>query len=197
MTDSSSGPDVTALLLQWRDGKTEALASLLPVVYAELRRVARARLRTERPGHSLQTTELVHEVYLRLVDLDRMTLNNRAHFFALASRLMRQVLVDDARRRNAEKRGGDVTMVSLGDASPVAPAVAVDILALDEALGALEALDPRLCRVVELKFFGGLTIEEAATALDYLVCDCGTRLGCRKSLAVRSSVAIPPNRRIV
>ena len=166
MTDSSSGRDVTALLLQWRDGKTEALDRLLPVVYAELRRVARARLRTERPGQGLQTTELVHEVYLRLVDLDRMTLKNRSHFFALASRLMRQVLVDDARRRHADKRGGDVTMVSLGDASPVAPAVTVDILALDEALGALEALDARLCRVVELKFFGGLTIEETATALE-------------------------------
>ena len=166
MTDSSSGLDVTGLLLQWRDGKSEALAHLLPVVYAELRRAARQRLRGERAGQSLQTTELVHEVYLRLVDLDRMTLKNRAHFFALASRLMRQVLVDDARRRYADKRGGDVTMVSLGEASPVTPPVAIDILALDEALGALETLDSRLCRVVELKFFGGLTIEETATALE-------------------------------
>ena len=166
MTDSPSGQDVTGLLLQWRDGRKEALDRLVPIVYAELRRVARGRLRAERDGHSLRTTELVHEVYLRLVDLDRMTLDNRAHFFAVASRLMRQILVDHARRRGAEKRGGDVTLISLADASPAAPTTDVDVLALDEALDALTALDDRLCRVVELKFFGGLTIEEAAAALE-------------------------------
>ncbi|MGH9257192.1 MAG: ECF-type sigma factor [Vicinamibacterales bacterium] len=166
MTDSPSRQDVTGLLLEWRDGRRDALDRLVPVVYAELRRVARARLRAERDGHSLQTNELVHEVYLRLVDIDRMTLTSRAHFFAVASRLMRQVLVDHARRRDAGKRGGDVTMVSLSDASPAGPATAVDILALDEALDTLTGLDARLCRVVELKFFGGLTIEETAAALD-------------------------------
>ena len=165
MTDSPSGQDVTGLLLQWRDGRKEALDRLVPIVYAELRRVARARLRAERDGHSLRTTELVHEVYLRLVDLDRMTLDNRAHFFAVASRLMRQILVDHARRRGAEKRGGDVTLISLADASPAAPTTAVDVLALDEALDALTALDDRLCRVVELKFFGGLTTNEIAEVL--------------------------------
>jgi RNA polymerase sigma factor (TIGR02999 family) len=128
--------------------------------------VARAQLRSERDGHSLQTTDLVHEVYLRLVDIDRMTVENRAHFFAVTSRLMRQLLVDHARRRGADKRGGGATMVSLSQASPAARTIAVDILALEEALEALTMLDERLCRVVELKFFGGLTIEEVAVALN-------------------------------
>jgi RNA polymerase sigma factor (TIGR02999 family) len=166
MTDSASRHDVTTLLLRWRDGEKDALDRLVPIIYADLRRMARSRLRAERDGHSLQTTALVHEVYLRLVDADRITLENRAHFFAVAARLMRQILVDHARHRDAEKRGGDVTMVGLSDAAPAAPETGVDILALDEALDALTTLDERLCRVVELKFFGGLTIEETAMALD-------------------------------
>ncbi len=166
MPDTPSRQDVTSLLLRWRDGEKDALDRLVPIVYADLRHMARARLRAERNGHSLQTTALVHEVYLRLVDAERMTVENRAHFFAVTARLMRQILVDHARRRDAEKRGGDVTMVSLSGASPAVPERQVDILALDEALDALTALDERLCRVVELKFFGGLTIEEIAMALD-------------------------------
>jgi RNA polymerase sigma factor (TIGR02999 family) len=166
MTDSSSRHEVTTLLLKWRDGEKAALDRLVPIIYSDLQRMARARLRAERDGHSLQTTALVHEVYLRLVDANRMTLENRAHFFGVASRLMRQVLVDHARRRDAEKRGGDATRVSLSDASPTAPDRIVDILVLDEALEALTALDERLCRVVELKFFGGLTIDEMAAALN-------------------------------
>jgi RNA polymerase sigma factor (TIGR02999 family) len=166
MTDSSSRQSVTGLLLQWCDGRREALDRLVPIVYSELKRLARTRLRGEQEGHSLQATALVHEVYLRLVDVDRMTLENRAHFFAVASRLMRQILVDHARRRGADKRGGDVTVISLTDASPAEPETTVDILALDEALDALMTLDARLCRVVELKFFSGLTIEETAAALD-------------------------------
>ena len=166
MTDTSSTQDVTGLLVQWRQGNKEALDRLAPVVYEELRRLARSRLRSERDGHSLQTSDLVHEAFLRLVGLDRMTLENRAHFFAVASRLMRQILVDHARHRDAEKRGGGATMVGLGDASPIAPEPGVDILELDEALDALTALDPRLCRVVELKYFSGLTIEETALALE-------------------------------
>ena len=166
MTDSSSRQSVTGLLLQWCDGRKEALDRLVPIVYSELKRLARMRLRGEQEGHSLQATALVHEVYLRLVDVDRMTLENRAHFFAVASRLMRQILVDHARRRGADKRGGDVTVISLTDAAPAEPETTVDILALDEALDALMTLDARLCRVVELKFFSGLTIEETAAALD-------------------------------
>ena len=115
MTDDSRANDVTGLLLSWRQGDAGALDRLVPLVYDELRRVARRHLRRERPGHSLQATALVHEVYLRLVDVDRMTLKSRTHFFAVAARLMRQILVDHARRKRAGKRGGGVTMMSLDE----------------------------------------------------------------------------------
>jgi len=157
--------DVTDLLLSWRQGDAAALDRLVPLVYDELRRVAQRRLRGESPGHALQATALVHEVYLRLVDVDRMTLTSRAHFFGVAATLMRQILVDHARRQRADKRGGGVTMLSLDEASPAAWTSSVDLLALDEALDALSAIDARQCRVVELRFFAGLTIDEAATAL--------------------------------
>ena len=140
--------NVTDLLLSWRQGDAAALDRLVPLVYDELRRVARRQLRGESPGHALQATALVHEVYLRLVDVDRMTLTNRAHFYGVAATLMRQILVDHARRQRADKRGGGVT-----------------VLSLDEALDALSAIDSRQCRVVELRFFAGLTIDEAAAAL--------------------------------
>ena len=158
-------PDVTDLLLSWRQGDAAALDRLVPLVYDELRRVARRRLRGESPGHALQATALVHEVYLRLVDVDRMTLTSRAHFFGVAATLMRQILVDHARRQRADKRGGSVTVVSLDEAFPAAVTSSVDVLALDQALDALSAIDSRQCRVVELRFFAGLTIDEAAAAL--------------------------------
>lgn len=158
-------PDVTRLITDWRRGDESALARLIPIVYDELHRVASARLRDESAAHTLQTTALVHEAYLRLVDLDRMTLNDRTHFFAMAARLMREILVDHARRKNAQKRGGGVTIVSLEDVGVQADQM-VDVLALDEALIALAALDPRLCRVVELRYFAGLSIAETADALD-------------------------------
>ena len=157
--------EVTELLLSWRQGDTAALDRLIPFVYDELRRVARRRLRGESPGHALQSTALVHEVYLRLVDLDRVTLKNRTHFFALAATLMRQILVDHARRRHADKRGGRATMVGLDGVSPAALPPSVDVLALDQALGALSVIDDRQCRVVELRFFAGLNIDETAEAL--------------------------------
>ena len=156
---------VTALLLEWRQGDKGALDRLVPLVYEELRRVARARLKAER-GHSLQTTALVHEAYFRLVDLDRMTFNSRTHFFAVAARLMRQILVDHARKRLAGKRGGGVTIVGLDEVSPAAKTTGVDVLALDEALDQLTSIDARLCHVVELRFFAGLNIDETAEALD-------------------------------
>jgi len=156
---------VTALLLNWRGGDKAALDRLIPIVYAELRRVARARLRAER-GHSLEPTALVHEVYLRLVDLDRMTVNNRTHFFALAARLMRQVLVDHARRRQAQKRGSGVTMVGVDEVSAATRTSMVDVLALDEALRELAVFDERSCRVVELRYFAGLNIDETAEAIE-------------------------------
>ena len=166
MRDPSCVQEVTGLLLSWRQGDAAALDRLTPLVYDELRRVARRHLRREAPGHSLQATALVHEVYLRLVDVDRMTLKNRTHFFAVAARLMRQILVDHARRKRADKRGGGVTMVSLDEVSPAAQTSGVDVLALNEALDALSSLDVRQCRVVELRFFAGLNIDEAAEALD-------------------------------
>jgi RNA polymerase sigma factor (TIGR02999 family) len=166
MSEPSRAEDVTGLLLAWQDGDADALQRLIPLVYRELQRVARARLRLEPAGHILQTTALVHEAYLRLVDIDRMHIRNRAHLLALAGRLMRQVLVDAARRRGALKRGGDVTVVTLDDVSLPTEARGVEVLALDQALDELASLELRLARVVELRFFAGLTIAEAAEALD-------------------------------
>ena len=158
-------PAITALLRSWRQGDGAALDHLIPLVDEELRRVARAHFRREHPGHTLQATALVHEVYLRLTDVDGLTLNDRTHFFAVASRLMRQILVDHARRKRAGKRGAGVTMMSLDDVSPASDASIVDVLALDEALEALSSRDVRQCRVVELRFFAGLTIDETAEAI--------------------------------
>ena len=165
MTEHSRTQEVTGLLLSWRQGDAAALDRLVPLVYDELRRVARGHLRREAPGHSLQATALVHEVYLRLVDVDRMTVESRTHFFAVAARLMRQILVDHARRKRAGKRGGGVTMMSLDEVSPAAPTSSVDVLALDQALNTLSSFDVQQYRVVELRFFGGLNIDEAAAAL--------------------------------
>ena len=165
MSDGDRG-DITTLLHRWREGDKLALDQLVPLVYDELRRVARARLRNEPVDHPLQTTALVHEAYLRLVALDRMTLRDRTHFFAMAARLMRQVLVDQARRIRADKRGGGLSIVGVDDAALVGGATpSLDLIALDEALDELEAVDARLCRVVELRFFSGLSIEETADAL--------------------------------
>jgi RNA polymerase sigma factor (TIGR02999 family) len=158
--------DVTALLYQWQQGDEGALERLLPIVYDELRRVARARLRAERPGHTLQATALVHEAYLRLMGPAGASPQTRTQLFAMAARLMREILVDHARKKYARKRGGDITIVPLDAAFPEPRESPIDVLALDEALTELTALDPRLCRVVELKFFAGLTIGETATALD-------------------------------
>jgi len=168
MSEPSDEPHVTNLLVEWRRGDEAALARLIPIVYEELRRVASARLRSEGTDHTLQTTALVHEAYLRLVGLDRMTLQNRTHFFAMTARLMREILVDHARRRNALKRGGGVTItiLALDDVAAAPEGGLVDVLALDEALTDLGALDERLSRVVELRFFAGLSIAEAADALD-------------------------------
>lgn len=165
MVDPSRAEDVTGMLLAWHLGDEDALQRLIPLVYQELRRVARARLGAEAPGHILQTTALVHEAYLRLVQIDRLNVRDRAHLLSLAARLMRQVLVDFARKRQAVKRGGDAILVSLSDVSVPVEAPALDVLALDEALGELTNLDPRLSHVVELKFFAGLSISEAAEAL--------------------------------
>jgi len=168
MSGEPARQDVTSLLQAWQAGDDDALGYLIPLVYDELRRVARARLRTEPSGHVLQTTALVHEVYLRLADINQMTLRNRAHLLALSGRLMRQILVDHARRKGTRKRGTNVTPLALDDVdvSIASGPLRIDVLALNEALDELSRFDSRLCKVVELKFFGGLNIVETAKALE-------------------------------
>jgi RNA polymerase sigma-70 factor (ECF subfamily) len=158
--------DITNLLIKWRDGDKATLDALIPLVYRDLRRVASARLRGQHAGATLQTTALVHETYLRFVNLHRLTLDNRIHFFAVAARVMRQIVVDHARRAKAHKRGGGTVMIASEATSPAMTSDIVDVLALNDALQELAALEERLCRVVELKFFAGLTIDEAAEALN-------------------------------
>ncbi len=157
--------DVTALLGDWGRGNRTALDQLLPLVYSELRRVAARRLRNERPNHTLQPTALVHEVYVRLVDQRQVDWQNRAHFFGVAAQVMRRILVDHARRRGASKRGEGVRCVSIEEAKDVAVPNEIPVLALDQALDRLQEVDSGLATIVELRAFGGLTIEEAAHVL--------------------------------
>jgi len=156
---------VTGLLQDWTDGDEAALAELLPIIDGELRRLARRQMRRERPDHTLQTSALINEAYLRLGGVRRMHWRNRAHFLAMAARLMRRVLVDHARSRGYLKRGGAARKVSLDEAVDVAVEPDRDFVALDAALTALEAIDARKSRVVELRFFGGLSMEETAKVL--------------------------------
>lgn len=158
--------EVTSLLIEWRHGDAGALDRLMPVVYAELRRLADRYLRRERSDHSFDPTELVHEAYLRLVGKTHPRWRDRVHFYAVAAQLMRRILVDHARGHRAAKRGGGVPKLSLEEAGEVADRQAADLLALDEALTALARLDERKARIVELRFFGGLTIDEAAEVLE-------------------------------
>ena len=156
---------VTELLALWRQGDSEAQRRLIALVYEDLRRRAAGYLRRERAGHTLQPTALVHEAYLRLLEQDRVVWQNRAHFLAIAASMMRRVLMDHGRRQKARKRGGSGTRVTLDEAfSPVAPR-GLDLLALDEALTDLAALDEQQARIVELRAFGGLSVEETAEAL--------------------------------
>ncbi len=157
--------EVTQLLLAWRGGDEQALNKLTPLVYAELRRLARSYMSRERPGHTLQTTALVHEAYTRLIDAARVDWQDRNHFFAICANLMRRVLVEHARCNGYLKRGGGVTLVPLDEARDVGHDGDVDLFALDEALTGLATLDPRKSQVVELRFFGGLTVDETAEVL--------------------------------
>jgi len=157
--------DVTGLLKAWREGDKAALDALMPLVHEELRRIAHGCLHGERARHSVQATELVNEAFLRLVDVRHVDWRNRAHFLAMSARLMRRVLVDLARARRADKRGGDAVRVTLDEAALPGVAPDADVIRLDDALQALAALDERKSRVVELRFFGGLTADETATAL--------------------------------
>jgi RNA polymerase sigma factor (TIGR02999 family) len=155
---------VSDLLRAWSDGDRDALDRLTPIVYDELHRLAQRYMKRERPGHSLQTTALVNEAYMRLVDYKGMQWQNRAHFFAVSAQLMRRILVEHARRHNL-KRGGGVQHVSLEETALVGGDQSADLVALDEAMDALARLDPRKVQVVELRFFGGLSVEETAEVL--------------------------------
>jgi RNA polymerase sigma factor (TIGR02999 family) len=160
----NDGHDVTGLLRRWSEGDPQALETLIPLVYEELRRLAASYLRSERPGHTLQPTALVHEAYLRMLGQKNVLWQNRSHFFGIAAQMMRRILIDDARRRSAAKRDGgplrvDLDVLENGEASVDR---ATELLALDRALEQLEKLDPRQARIVELRFYGGLTVEETA-----------------------------------
>jgi len=166
-------PDATTLLLEWRSGSRAALDALFPLVYDDLRRRAHHYLGGEREGHTLSTTALVHETYIKLLDIDRIEIQDRAHFLALAATAMRRVLVEYARRHNAAKRGGGQAVEAILPESPALPDLvalsaerADQMLELDDAIARLSAHDERLGRVIELRFFGGLTVEETAQALD-------------------------------
>jgi len=158
--------EVTQLLVDWGNGNQAALDRLMPVVYTELRQLAHRYMRRERPGHTMQTTALIHEAYLRLVDQNQVRWQHQAHFFGIAARLMRQILIEHARSRTRAKRGGGVGTISLDEAAIVSQARATELLALDDALERLATMDPRKSQVVELRFFGGLSVEEAAQVLN-------------------------------
>ncbi|HEY6185004.1 MAG TPA: sigma-70 family RNA polymerase sigma factor [Terriglobales bacterium] len=157
---------VTELLTRWSSGDTSARDALVPLVYNELRRIARRCLSGQRSDHTLQPTALVHEAYLRLVRYDAIDWRDRAHFFALAAQIMRQILVDHARKQTAIKRGGNAVTIVVDESSAIAKQTSHDLLALDDALKQLASLDPRQSQIVELRFFGGLSIEETAQAVN-------------------------------
>jgi RNA polymerase sigma factor (TIGR02999 family) len=163
----TASQDITQLLLAWGAGDAAALDELMPIVYAELRKLARSYMRNQRAGHTLQTTALVNEAYLRLIDSSRVKWQNRTHFFAISAQLMRRVLVDFARQRGSRKRGGEVHKVELDEALAVAAddGQKTDLVALDEALKALAEMSPRQSQTVELRYFGGLSEEEIAEHL--------------------------------
>ena len=156
---------MTDLLIAWSDGDQSAVDRLMPLVYGELRRMAGRYMTHERPGHTLQATALVNEAYLRLIEIKRVRWQNRTQFFALAARSMRRILVDSARARRSQKRGGGVPNLELDEALVIAEEPVPALVALDEALDALKALDPRKSQVVELRYFGGLTVAETAEVL--------------------------------
>jgi RNA polymerase sigma factor (TIGR02999 family) len=160
----SQSKDVTQLLIDWNHGDTEAVGKLMPIIYAELHKIAAHYLSKERVNHTLQPTALVHETYLQLIEASRVNWQNRAHFFGAAARSMRHILVDHARSHQAAKRGGGYK-VSISDDMAIAQPKEIDLIALDDALNLLTELDPQQSRVVELKFFGGLSIDEIAEAL--------------------------------
>ena len=161
----TSVQEITQLLLAWGNGDEMALEKLMPLVYGELRRMARRYMNHQRPGHTLQTTALVNEAYLRLIDSSQVRWQDRAHFFAVSAQLMRRILVDFARARTNLKRGGGAQQLSLEEAREVSNERAAELVALDDALKTLAEMNPRQCRIVELRYFGGLTEEETAEVM--------------------------------
>jgi RNA polymerase sigma factor (TIGR02999 family) len=159
---SATSDPVTELLTRWNSGDVSARDALVPLVYGELRRIARRCLAGQRSGHTLQPTALVHEAYLRLIRCDSVAWHDRVHFFAMAAQMMRQILVDHARKQAAAKRGGNAVTLVVDEVSAVSQQTNIDLLALDDAMKRLASLDPRQCQIVELRFFGGLSIEETA-----------------------------------
>jgi len=164
-TPTGSPQEVTQLLIDWSRGDQAALDSLMPLVYEELRRLARRYMRRERVGHTLQTTALINEAYLRLIEQQQVQWHNRAHFFAISAQLMRRILVDHARSHTRAKRGGGMLKISLDEAVVPSPKRAAELVALDDALQTLATVDLRKSQVVELRFFGGLSVEETAEVL--------------------------------
>ena len=162
---ASDSDNVTRLLLEWGDGNQQALEALVPLIYKELRNLAHNFLYRERLGHTLQTTALVHEAYLKLIDQNDARWQNRAHFFAIAAQAMRRILIDSARKHAAAKRGGPQAELSLDEVADIALEPDINLLKLDEALNELAKIDPRQSRIVELRYFGGLTIEETAEVI--------------------------------
>lgn len=156
---------ITELLIDWNNGSPEAMDKLMPMVESELRRIAANYMRRERPGHTLQTSALVNEAYLKLVDQRQVRWQNRSHFFALASQLMRRILLDHARSQRRVKRGGDAIPLNLDDVAVMAPEKSAELVALDDALTRLAEFDSRKSKIVEMRFFGGLTVDEVAEAL--------------------------------
>jgi RNA polymerase sigma factor (TIGR02999 family) len=183
--------DVTALLHRWGGGDKTALDQLAPILYEELQRIARSYMLNERPDHTLQPTALVHEAYLRLVGQDHPRWRDRAHFLGLAARLMRQILVDHARKHRAQKRGGGMVMLPLeaADCAEVEPEL--DVLAVDDALSRLEAIDKRKSRVIELRFFGGMTNRETAAILGISVATIGRDLRMAEAWLCRELRGVP------
>ena len=169
MIDSPRPAEITRLLIDWRGGDPAALEQLIPLVHEELRRLARRHMAHERVGHTLQATALVNEAFVRLIDVRQVKWQDRAHFFAMSSRLMRRILVDFARSKGYQKRGGGAQKVSFDEALLVAREPGQDLVALDDALTALAAFDGRKAQVVEMRFFGGLSVEETAEALNVSV----------------------------
>ena len=164
--DKSASPEITQLLVAWGDGDKQALDRLMPFVYDELRRLARHYMRGQRSDHTLETTALVNEAYLRLIDSSRVRWQNRTHFFAISAQLMRRILVDFARAKNAKKRGGDDQKITFDEALPVLAEKEAELLDLDEALNELGEMNERQARIVEMRYFGGMSEKEIGEALD-------------------------------